>query len=729
MRAASQTSHTSRAPLSSRASSASRSGASPAARSCRGWSTVLAALLGVVVGCGDPKAPPPPPPHPRPEPAPLSLHALRERLDTATFDAESCRVLERSLTAHAREQPRLPELPYNLGVLLLRCQRAAEARPHFERALASVPRFAPARLHLALLRYQAEGDAVLDATIAELWRAIEDASFRLPDGLLAIALLQARRDSLAKDAQGRTDRENAELNLLRALVLAPTWPELHTALSQHHARIARKLAHHDVPNRGRVELAIAAAANTLARSPAFAPAQDLHHRLLVERGDLGAASAPQPAAIPIRAWPWDADTTPLTVDPPPQGSPPCTPDAKGELGLRCQARAQLTRADDAAGARRIEALERAGDALLGLWADHGDAACQSESPACDEHLKHLAAAARAFERAGNLQKGLAARRRLADPRRKHGSTALSLAAQRELVERFEAIGAFGLAARSACDFGALASDDAEAARLFHRGIALHHQLGDTTALELEAERFATRWPTAAARDDHDRWIARSRLATPEWASAAEPLARIAARRTANPQPPSPGATTASQTTNPRPPSPGELALAGLLALRLDDDLTATESATHLAATLLALSSQERAALPGDVRDDAAELLIDHARHRAAPEARLPLLDLTEATDPHPVWRVRAARLAADLHSQAGRSALATEAYRRCATLAARHHVATADTTTCRTALALPQPTPSPAPSPPGAPSPFHDAPLQNLVPPLFRDFDGTIHGR
>ena len=129
--------------------------------------------------------------------------------------------------ASAQSSGRFPEAQYDAGLAYQRCGNDKEAKAHFQKALSDDEKFHFARAQLALYQFKADGN--IDAAIAALETAVNDANFQNVPALVDLAMFQMQRDSdqvganCHAKAAGKDvdlgDFDCAKLNLQRALAI------------------------------------------------------------------------------------------------------------------------------------------------------------------------------------------------------------------------------------------------------------------------------------------------------------------------------------------------------------------------------------------------------------------------------------------------------------------------------------------------------------------------------
>jgi tetratricopeptide (TPR) repeat protein len=285
--------------------------------------TVLVVTAALATGC----SPSAPPAVPQPaQPSPLSApEAPLVPSSKATFDAfaesyadirrhdlasdwteEECLRLGHKLAAVPAHERPLVEALYDSGIALSRCGKDAEAAAQFRAALAVDPRFAPARVQVAALK--AESDGNLGAAMGALEAIVMDAQFQSTEGLINLARLQRRRGaslaigSTCTSSKGGTqvtldDLECARMNAQRALAIddssAPAMNEL--------ARVYL--------TRGQLDLTLLICDQGIKRYPSFAPLHVTSGAALAAKGTYNAAIAEFDRARKLDTRSFDAQMT------------------------------------------------------------------------------------------------------------------------------------------------------------------------------------------------------------------------------------------------------------------------------------------------------------------------------------------------------------------------------------------------------------------------------------
>jgi tetratricopeptide (TPR) repeat protein len=260
------------------------------------WGMVL--LGWTTMGCRAlPAAAVPEPRAPRVAPATFTegLEAMARHDRARDWSEAICKEVATQLLAGAP----LPTASYDAGLVERRCHRDAEARAHFEQALAREPAFYPARAALAIASVERGHEpGALDHAIAELERAVRDARFGDAQTLTALATLQMRRGSGAADEEGATDLDRAARNLHRALAIDETsMPALNQLALLHLARArgagpeGEKRPESKKAATQALELAALVCGQAIKKNPGFAPIHNTAGLVEVELGDLSRAAA------------------------------------------------------------------------------------------------------------------------------------------------------------------------------------------------------------------------------------------------------------------------------------------------------------------------------------------------------------------------------------------------------------------------------------------------------
>jgi tetratricopeptide (TPR) repeat protein len=120
---------------------------------------------------------------------------------------------------------KLPIASFDAGLALERCKKNADAITHFERALVGDPKLHDAKVHVARLRYEIDGD--LDKAIRAIDQAVIDAQFQNVPGLVDLAALQMKRGSVG-------DLDAAKANLERALAIDDSYMPAFNQMALYH---------------------------------------------------------------------------------------------------------------------------------------------------------------------------------------------------------------------------------------------------------------------------------------------------------------------------------------------------------------------------------------------------------------------------------------------------------------------------------------------------------------
>jgi tetratricopeptide (TPR) repeat protein len=214
----------------------------------------LASVSSVLVACGGDAPPPvaPKPPAARPS-APVgdqsdeavkalfqeALDAFAARDKASDWGEAACADIAKKFEAvEARRGKAFAEASYNAGLSFQRCGNDKEAKARFEKALAADPNFHNARAQLALYKYRADGDD--SAAIQTLQQVVLDAQFQNVGALVALATLQAARDSATPGDNCANDMECAKKNLQRALAIDDAYMPALNQLALYYFQLAKK---------------------------------------------------------------------------------------------------------------------------------------------------------------------------------------------------------------------------------------------------------------------------------------------------------------------------------------------------------------------------------------------------------------------------------------------------------------------------------------------------------
>jgi tetratricopeptide (TPR) repeat protein len=295
---------------------------------------LLAGVLGVCVGgvqCGGGTAEPPKTPEtapraaaPAPAPAPVDVGA-REKFSAALdalnahdkandWNDQACADTARLFVAAgaAQTSKRFPEAQYDAGLAYQRCGNDKEAKERFQQALSDDDKFHFARAQLALYQFKADGN--LDAAIAALETAVNDANFQNVPALVDLAMFQMQRDSETvganchAKASGRDvdlpDFDCAKLNLQRALAIDDGYMPAFNQLALYYFGSAKKKAgggkkfgrtittNAALAKRGDVqqlELAALVCSQAVRKNPGYAPIHNTSGLILNELGQVNTA--------------------------------------------------------------------------------------------------------------------------------------------------------------------------------------------------------------------------------------------------------------------------------------------------------------------------------------------------------------------------------------------------------------------------------------------------------
>jgi tetratricopeptide (TPR) repeat protein len=214
---------------------------------------LLAMLLGAAA-CGGPakeaEKPTVTPTAPKaPEVSPAAEDRFNAALDAfnahdkaSDWNEASCGEMAKMFETAAQEQKggKLSEAVYNAGLAYQRCGNDAQAKQHFQDALAQDPKSHFARAQLALYQYKADSNE--DAAIGALQQAVLDAQFQNVPALVDLAMFQMTRDSAAGGDRCKDDMDCAKQNLQRALAIDDSYMPAFNQLALYYFQLAKKRA-------------------------------------------------------------------------------------------------------------------------------------------------------------------------------------------------------------------------------------------------------------------------------------------------------------------------------------------------------------------------------------------------------------------------------------------------------------------------------------------------------
>ncbi len=166
------------------------------------------------------------------------------------WNEASCTSAAKDFEASVDQQPtkKFPEAQYNAALAYQRCDKDAEAKGLFQKALAGDPKFHHAKAALTL--YQLKADGNVDAAIGALEEVVKEAAFQNVPALVNLAMLQMERDS---DRVGETcktfkdgkpielkDFQCAKLNLQRSLAIDDSYMPAFNQLALYYFKGAKK---------------------------------------------------------------------------------------------------------------------------------------------------------------------------------------------------------------------------------------------------------------------------------------------------------------------------------------------------------------------------------------------------------------------------------------------------------------------------------------------------------
>ena len=214
--------------------------------------------------------------------------------------------------ASSQSSGRFPEAQYDAGLAYQRCGDDKDAKARFQQALADDDKFHFARAQLALYQFKADGN--LDAAIAALETAVNDANFQNVPALVDLAMFQMQRDSdqvganCHAKAAGKDvdlgDFDCAKLNLQRALAIDDGYMPAFNQLALYYFGSAKKKAgsgkkfgrtiatNAALGKRGDVqqlELAALVCSQAVRKNPGYAPIHNTSGLILNELGQVNTA--------------------------------------------------------------------------------------------------------------------------------------------------------------------------------------------------------------------------------------------------------------------------------------------------------------------------------------------------------------------------------------------------------------------------------------------------------
>jgi Tfp pilus assembly protein PilF len=243
------------------------------------------------------------PPRLAPEPQAKYDRALREmaaRDKAGTWTPEACDATEK-LFLEADSDGRHPVARYNAGLALLRCGKTAAAKAHLTSAVERNKTILGARVRLALITYEEQGEKGIDAAIAALRQAAVEGRFSDPAALTALAMLELRRGGSAADSDGADDFERAKKNIHRALAIDDAFMPAYNQLALYYLAAARRggagagVAGPSAKGRKAdtkfLELAALVCSQAARKDRRFAPIHNTAGLVFMELGNTSAAAA------------------------------------------------------------------------------------------------------------------------------------------------------------------------------------------------------------------------------------------------------------------------------------------------------------------------------------------------------------------------------------------------------------------------------------------------------
>ena len=189
---------------------------------------------------------------------------------------------------------------FNAGLAYQRCGMSDRAEEHFRSAKRAAPGLHRAEVQLAMLDYRKGGDALLDATIQRIQKAVIQAKFQDVDALVNLAMLQMKRNGSQAQQGCEDDMSCAKLNLQRALAIDDGYMPAFNQLALHYLAKAKRKAGAGVGTRRQLravghqdkevsaqmlDLAALVCSQAIRRNPRYAPIHNTLGLIQVELGD------------------------------------------------------------------------------------------------------------------------------------------------------------------------------------------------------------------------------------------------------------------------------------------------------------------------------------------------------------------------------------------------------------------------------------------------------------
>ncbi|MDP8999331.1 MAG: tetratricopeptide repeat protein [Myxococcota bacterium] len=243
-----------------------------------------------------------------------ALDALNAHDKANDWNEQTCTETAKMFMAAAAAQPsgKFAEANYDAGLAYQRCGNDKEAKARFQQALADDEKFHYARAQLALYQFKADGN--IDAAIAALETAVNDAEFRDVPALVDLAMFQMLRDSSQVGANCHAkaagkdvdlgDFDCAKLNLQRALAIDDGYMPAFNQLALYYFGSAKKkegagkkfgrtiATNAALAKRGDVqqlELAALVCSQAVKKNPGYAPIHNSSGLILNELGQVNTA--------------------------------------------------------------------------------------------------------------------------------------------------------------------------------------------------------------------------------------------------------------------------------------------------------------------------------------------------------------------------------------------------------------------------------------------------------
>jgi tetratricopeptide (TPR) repeat protein len=200
-----------------------------------------------------------------------ALAALVSHDARGDWSAESCEKVAETFDAAVAMSGTLPVASFDAGLALERCKKNAAAITHFEQALAGDPKLHEAKVRIARLRYEIDGDlGDLDKAIRAIEQAVIDAQFQNVPGLVDLAAFQMKRNNAG-------DLDAAKANLERALAIDDSYMPAFNQMALYH--LTKK----------NFELAALVATQAIQKNGAYAPIHNTAGLVQIQLGRVNLA--------------------------------------------------------------------------------------------------------------------------------------------------------------------------------------------------------------------------------------------------------------------------------------------------------------------------------------------------------------------------------------------------------------------------------------------------------